>query len=203
MKQAHFKGHLFCIMGKSCTGKDTLYKALLSDPTLGLRPLVTYTTRPMRIGELEGVDYHFVTPEDLRAYEAVGELIEERIYQTVHGPWHYATVADNQLRDGSEKYLSIVTLAAYKALAAYFGQKRVIPLYISVDDYELITRAVARESKECKPNYKEVCRRFLADAQDFSEEELELAGIQQVFLNREVAACTEQLRRAILDKELR
>lgn len=47
-------------MGKSSTGKDTIYKRLLEDQELGLQRIVPYTTRPIREGEQEGVEYHFV-----------------------------------------------------------------------------------------------------------------------------------------------
>ena len=50
---------IICLLGKSCSGKDTIYKKLLADESLGLVPFVTYTTRPMRAGEQEGREYHF------------------------------------------------------------------------------------------------------------------------------------------------
>ena len=52
-------GKIICLMGKSSSGKDTIYKNLLEDKSLGLRKLIPYTTRPMREGEQEGVEYHF------------------------------------------------------------------------------------------------------------------------------------------------
>ncbi len=44
-------GKIICLLGKSATGKDTLYRRLLEDDTLGLRKMVPYTTRPIRDGE--------------------------------------------------------------------------------------------------------------------------------------------------------
>lgn len=52
-------GKIICLMGKSSSGKDTIYKNLMEDKSLGLRKLIPYTTRPMREGEQEGVEYHF------------------------------------------------------------------------------------------------------------------------------------------------
>ena len=56
-------GRLFCVMGKSASGKDSLFKRLAADPQLGLHTVVPYTTRPIRQGETDGVEYHF-TDED-------------------------------------------------------------------------------------------------------------------------------------------
>lgn len=50
-------GKIICLMGKSSTGKDTIYKHLLSDRRLGLKKIVPYTTRPIRNGERDGVEY--------------------------------------------------------------------------------------------------------------------------------------------------
>ena len=58
-------GKIFYIFGKSSTGKDTIYKSLMENKELGLRPVVPYTTRPMRAKETPGVEYHFTDEEDL------------------------------------------------------------------------------------------------------------------------------------------
>ena len=62
-------GKIFCLMGKSSTGKDTIYKRLLEDQELGLQRIVPYTTRPIREGEQEGVEYHFVSEKTLQSLE--------------------------------------------------------------------------------------------------------------------------------------
>ena len=101
---------IFYVMGRSASGKDTVYKKLL-ETFPELRPLVTYTTRPMREGEKEGEEYHFSTEQDLENIRREGRLIEQRVYQTVHGPWTYATVDDGSFRpEGPDSFLE--TLAA-------------------------------------------------------------------------------------------
>ena len=52
-------GKIFLLMGKSTSGKDTIYKSLISDKNLNLKKVVLYTTRPMRDGECDGVQYFF------------------------------------------------------------------------------------------------------------------------------------------------
>ena len=51
-------GKIVCLMGKSSTGKDTIYKELLKRKNIAFRTVVSYTTRPIRAGEQEGVEYH-------------------------------------------------------------------------------------------------------------------------------------------------
>ncbi|HBP25076.1 MAG TPA: guanylate kinase, partial [Oribacterium sp.] len=62
-----------------------------------------YTTRPIREGEQEGVEYHFVTDAQMDRFEREGRIIEERRYQTVYGPWRYATVDDGQITMSDQK----------------------------------------------------------------------------------------------------
>ena len=50
---------IYCMMGKSSTGKDTLYKRILANEELHLNTVIPYTTRPIREGEKEGVEYYF------------------------------------------------------------------------------------------------------------------------------------------------
>ena len=52
---------IYVLIGKSATGKDTLYRKLLEDARIDFRPIITYTTRPIRKGEQNGVEYFFRT----------------------------------------------------------------------------------------------------------------------------------------------
>ena len=79
--------YIFYITGKSASGKDSIYKALLEDKELRLNPMVLYTTRPMRDGEREGKEYYFVDENTYKKLEEENKVIECRTYNTVHGPW--------------------------------------------------------------------------------------------------------------------
>ena len=185
-------GKIFYVMGKSASGKDTIYKRIREElPELKI--VVPYTTRPIREGERNGVEYHFTTEEDLKRRMAAGQVIEMRTYQTVFGPWSYATVQDGQIALEKNSYLLIGTLESYQNTRAYFGADAMVPLYIEVEDGERLPRAIARERQQKKPNFEEVCRRFLADAADFSEEKLEEAGIEKRFENRDFSECIRVL----------
>ena len=102
-------GKIYYLMGKSSSGKDTLYKEL-KKCFPGLRQVILYTTRPIREGEQDGVEYHFVPAEKLESYRKEGKLIEMRTYHTACGDWSYATVDDGQIRVGEADYLMMGTL---------------------------------------------------------------------------------------------
>lgn len=191
-------GKIFCLMGKSSSGKDTIFRELLKEEVLKLKPVISYTTRSMRINEVDGREYYFINEKELQAYEEKNKVIEQRVYQTVHGPWHYATIDDGQIDLESANYIMIVTLEAYKSLVKYFGQEHIIPIYVEVEDGERLERAISRERKQAKPNYEEICRRFLADTIDFSKDQLEQANIYPIYQNVRLEDCTEAIKKDIL-----
>lgn len=186
-------GKIYCLMGKSSTGKDTIYKELLQDESLSLKKIILYTTRPIREGEVEGVEYFFCKEEDVQALEAAGKIIELRAYNTVHGIWKYFTVNDEQFDLEKGSCLMIGTLEAYLQIRDYFGKEKVVPIYIEVEDGERLSRALGREKLQKEPKYEEMCRRFLADAADFSEEKLADAGIERRFENRSLKDTKEEI----------
>lgn len=193
-------GKIFCVMGKSATGKDTIYENLLADDTLQLKRIIPYTTRPIRDGEEEGREYHFCTEADVERLEAEGKIVELRQYNTVYGIWKYFTVNDENLRLEEENYLLIQTVEGYVKIRDYFGEKCVVPIYVEVEDGDRLLRAIAREKKQDIPKYEEMCRRFLADAKDFSEENLKEAGIGRRFLNLVLEDTTKEIKQYIIQQ---
>lgn len=190
-------GKIFYIMGKSSSGKDTIYSRLLQDEELGLSNIILYTTRPVREGETDGREYHFVKDEVFRAFQDKGKVIESRIYQTVYGPWTYFTADDGQIDLEKKNYLGIGTLESYENMKNYFGQEMLCPVYIQVEDGERLKRAIRREELQKEPKYAEMCRRFLADTEDFSEENLRRAGIKIRFENKELENCIKEIKNCI------
>ena len=190
------------IMGKSSSGKDSIFRMLADDKELGLCKVVPYTTRPMRSGETQGVEYNFVDDAQADRMAAEGRIIELRSYNTVHGIWRYFTADDGQIELGNgSRYIIIGTLEAYKKFLRYFGEEHIMPIYIEVDDGVRLIRAVKREMQQENPHYEELCRRFLADAKDFSEENIRKSGITRRFANNgEFDDCVDEIRQAL--KEL-
>ena len=185
-------GKIYYMMGKSSSGKDTLYKEVLK-ALPKLKTLVLYTTRPIREGEQEGIEYHFVTDEELERFEKAGKIIEERTYDTVYGAWKYATIEDGQINLAAYDYLVIGTLESYAGMKKCYGAENLVPIYIEVEDGERLSRALSRERQQEQPKYEEMCRRFLADQKDFSEEDLEEAGIVRRYYNDDKVQCLEKI----------
>lgn len=127
-------GRIYYLLGKSATGKDTLYKEILKRRPK-LRTVTMYTTRPIREGETDGVEYFFTDREELERQLASGKVIESRTYQTIAGPWTYYTVDDGQFDVADdESCLMIGTLESYEKMCAYFEAGKMVPVYIEVPD---------------------------------------------------------------------
>ncbi len=182
---------IFYLMGKSASGKDTIYKKV-KEQMPELKTIVIYTTRPIREGELNGREYYFVDVDKLKELQEKGKVIELREYNTVHGIWKYFTTDDGQF-DGDDNYLAIGTLESYVKLRDYFGQERLVPIYVEVEDGLRLERALARERMQATPKYEEMCRRFLADAADFSLDNLNKAGITRKFMNIDMDKCVGEI----------
>lgn len=185
-------GKIYYMMGKSSSGKDTLLKAV-REALPDIRSVTPYTTRPIRDGERNGEEYFFISEEILDTYEKQGKVIEQRAYDTVHGIWRYATLDDGQIDLACADYLVIGTLESYRKVRAYYGKEHVTPLYIEVEDGERLMRALKRERSQEVPRYAELCRRFLADTADYSEENLAEAGIIRRYLNHDGIQCLEEI----------
>lgn len=192
-------GKIFCLMGKSSSGKDTIFKKIRDDKELNLKPIVSYTTRPKRTNETNGVEYFFINEKELNKFEKEDKVIEKRVYHTVHGDWYYCTINDEQIDLESNNYLLITTLESYKSLKDYFGEDKVYPLYIHVEDGIRLQRALDREKNQENPNFDELCRRFLADNSDFSKENLSTLKINEFYTNKELEECIKNIKKDILN----
>ena len=174
------------IMGKSASGKDKIYKNLIEDESLKLNTVILYTTRP--------------NDETAVKMQESGRIVELREYNTVYGVWKYFTADDGQIDlNSGNRYLVIGTLEAYDKFCEFYGKQHIMPIYIEVEDGLRLTRAIHREQKQDNPHYEEMCRRFLADSEDFSEENIAKAGITRRFSNNgELEDCISEVKSAIL-----
>lgn len=180
------------LMGKSSSGKDTIFNILRE--RLDVNLYVMYTTRPKRKGEIEGETYNYISDEKMKSYiegKEENKLVEFRTYQTVYGPWTYATIADEQFN--SEKdILTLGTLESYMKMKEYF-KEQIVPIYIEVDDGIRLQRALSREMEQNEPKYAELCRRFLEDSKDFSDKNIKEAGIEKRFQNIDLEKCVKEI----------
>lgn len=184
--------YIFYIMGRSCSGKDTVFKEL-KKRFPDLNSVLMHTTRPIRTGEMQGVDYRFDTMDEFRTHCRKNDIFELRTYKTEYGDWHYYTTEDSiDLKKGS--YLGVGTPSSYDSLMDYFKES-LIPIYLKVEEYDLLSRALEREHRQKEPKYTELCRRFLADSEDFSEERLKGIGITEkdTFPNIQIDQTIDQI----------
>ena len=121
------------------------------------------------------------------------KVIESRAYKTIYGIWTYFTADDGQIDLKNGNYLGIGTLESFQKMKNYYGKDSVIPIYIEVEDGERLIRAIRREQEQETPKYKELCRRFLADEEDFSEEKIKEAEIQKRFVNDDLDLCVKNI----------
>lgn len=159
---------IFCIVGKSGSGKDTIYHKILSEKPENMVPVIPYTTRPKRADEKDGVNYFFVTNEELESYKESGQIIELRQYHTVQGLWSYFTVKFTI--DETKDYILITTLEGVNGIIRQYGSEIVHVVYMDIDERERLLRCINREAKEAEPDYLEICRRYITDYEDFSKE---------------------------------
>ena len=82
----------------------------------------------------------------------------------------------------------------------YFGTEKIVPIYVEVEDGLRLARALERERSQEQPKYKEMCRRFIADSEDFSEEKLQEAQIDKRYQNVEIQECLEEILLGIHSK---
>lgn len=193
---------IYYLMGKSASGKDSIFHILLEKT--GWKQLIPYTTRPMREGEVEGQEYHFISEEEFQDYIASGKMAEYRVYDTVFGKWYYGTVLAEEnatkkdvgtaSRTG-ENRLAIGTLESYLQLKTKLGRESIFPIYIEVPTELRLKRALLREEGKGKLTEEEIQRRFKADDEDFSEEKLKEAEIGKRYQNITLLDCVEEILR--------
>lgn len=193
---------LIYIMGKSSSGKDTIYSKIKERVTTN--SYVPYTTRPMRQNEQEGREYFFINKERFNELEKENKVMESRTYKVINKQgekdlWTYATIDDEQWKKRGD-FLSIGTLESYVCILQYLKEHpekdiQILPVYIQISEEERRRRATLREQQQVTPNYEEMERRLAADNKDFSEEKLKEAGITsaQTFENYDLEKCVGQI----------
>ena len=148
---------MLLLLGKTAAGKDSVKKELVN---LGMKPIVTYTTRPMRDGEIDGVTYNFVTNEEFSRLDFEGFFLETTSYTVANGDvWYYGTPL-NQLDNDRVIIVNPDGLAAIKKLQS------VCPVAVEILADEDVIWNRLRERGDDAP---EARRRINADDEDFRD----------------------------------
>ncbi len=135
------------LIGKSASGKDAILKRLVSDGTM--QKIVTYTTRPKRDGEVNGIDYNFVSEHTFFDMVQQGKFFETRNYNTIdvsgNGTvWYYGSKLMNSKT--RVPYIAIVDVQGARDYITTYGKENVFVVYIDASDDTRSKRAIQRGS---------------------------------------------------------
>lgn len=194
-------GKITILMGPSSSGKDTIFKGLMKDNPYHLQTIIPSTTRPPRVGETEGVSYYFKTIEQMEEMKRQKQIIESRVYETRHGLWYYFTSNQNIDLD-SHNYATINTLNGYDQFCEFYGKENIIPIYIALDPGIRLEQEIQKEIKQEKPDYQQMCRRFLKDQEEFSLDNLKKRNIENIIDNSGTVESSVLEIHKILQKQL-
>lgn len=176
------KKKLVFITGRSSSGKNTIAKLLLEDNRFEELPM--HTSRPRRTPNEDGYVFH---DDDnfLRMIEN-DEFVETRCYNTNLGLWYYGTTKQDIYEVFESGKIPVITSGTpemyekiVKALKDY--DIEIVVCYLKVNDYELLSRAMNREKIRKNPDYTEMCRRFLADSKDYSDENIAKFPLNSIY----------------------
>ena len=153
---------IYCILGKSNSGKTTLAKYLKDK--MNIETVITCTTRPMRSSEKQHIDYHFLSKEEADKLLELGEFVETTYYTVAGGDvWLYGTKKSDI--DTSKNQLIVVNPYGYKSFKEIYGDN-VIGIYLNPPLLVRLKRILKRDKNGYK-GYREAIRRFFADEKDF------------------------------------
>ena len=158
---------LIAIMGQAGSGKDSIYRRILHQ--YHYHPVIGYTTRPIREGEVDGRDYHFVSVEEFDELDLI-------TYKSFNN-WYYG--------------ISKESLSETEINIGVFNPSQVIDLLerkdIDMEIYEITAsdkaRLIRQLTREENPDVKEIIRRFGTDAHDFEYLDFE----RRVFVNESLS----------------
>ena len=157
--------NILALIGEAGSGKDTILRCLIDDTKhyykgkLPLHEIISYTSRPPREKEVDGVNYHFITAEKFAEMILQNQMFEA----TVFNEWCYGTGIESVKEDA-------INIGVFnpEGAATLLHDKRVnlVIIYIYADDK---IRLIRQLNREAKPDIDEIIRRYKADKIDFEE----------------------------------
>lgn len=147
---------IIAIAGEAGTGKDSLMQEVLKIRN-DLHEIISCTTRPIREGEVYGVNYYYYTPEQFGDRVLHDEMLE----CTVFNDWFYGTSYDSVRSDCVN--IGVFNPTGLESLVARPDVDVRIIRVVAEDK----TRLLRQLNREDNPDVKEIIRRFQADYEDF------------------------------------
>lgn len=152
------KYQVVALIGKAGAGKDSIQKATCELHPLMFHPIVSCTTRPAREGEIDGVDYHYITLNEFTRKVLNGDMLEATEFRD----WFYGTTLDSLSKDKIN--IGVFNPAGVEALLED-PRLDVIIFEVVAPDKQRLMRYLNREET---PDCAEMCRRYFTDEKDFS-----------------------------------
>lgn len=153
------KYQVVALIGKAGAGKDSIQKATCELHPLMFHSIVSCTTRPAREGEIEGVNYHFISLNDFTRKVLNGDMLEATEFRD----WFYGTTLDSLSKDKIN--IGVFNPAGIEALLQD-SRLDVIVFEVNAPDKQRLMRYLNREEL---PDCAEMCRRYFTDEKDFSD----------------------------------
>ena len=153
---------MLIILGKTASGKNTIVNKLVKN--YGFKQLVTYTTRPKRKGEIEGVTYHYISLEEFKKKDREGFFAESSYFCPASGgEWAYGTSLED-FKKADDKTVLITNPRGYYSLLSNIGLGHACSIYIIAKEDILLDRLEKRGD-----SFLEAQRRIVADREDFED----------------------------------
>ena len=159
---------IIALIGEAGSGKDSIMQNILKKRPLQFNEIISCTTRPMREGEAEGVNYFYLTPEEFAGKVLNGEMLEA----TSFNDWFYGTSYDSLRSDCTN--IGVFNPDGIRAMSEMPDIDLSI-FKISCSDKVRLLRQLNREEN---PNVDEIIRRFSADKSDFADLEFEYIEVK-------------------------
>ncbi len=148
---------MLILVGKTASGKDSTLNELVK---MGYKPIVSYTTRPPRVNEVDGLTYHFISQEEFLKKKEDGFFAETTSYNVASGEtWYYGAAVE----DLTDDKVAILNIEGIKAIKNIPGIDSVV-FYLDVPDNIIKSRLINRQD-----NPQEAQRRLETDNRDFEE----------------------------------
>jgi guanylate kinase len=134
---------ILAIMGRTASGKNAIGEKLKE--LYGYEEMVSYTTRPIRTGEKDGVDYHYLTMKECQKKLDNGEFLELVQY----GGNYYGTGKKEieEMCDPTKKCLFVCTPDGAEQIKKFAGEENVKCIYIEAPEEDRLKRYMNREGK--------------------------------------------------------
>lgn len=142
---------MIVLVGESASGKSSIEKYLVDN--YGYNKIVSYTTRPPREGEVDGVDYHFVTIEQFKSLKEQNFFAEMATYRD----WYYGVAKE----DCTDDKVAVLTPHGLRQVLKIKGIN-VVSFYINVPRRDRLISILRRGD-----NIEEAYRRSLSDVGQF------------------------------------